>query len=56
MSRGLDDGWTLEVLRLTGDGTADVCSFLYGAAARAGKAAGYLRLVTYTLSSETGIS
>ena len=44
------------MLRLAGDGTADVCSFLYGAAARAGKAAGYLRLVTYTLSSETGIS
>ena len=56
VSRGLDDGWTLEVLRLAGDGTADVCSFLYGAAARADKAAGYLRLVTYTLSSETGIS
>lgn len=56
LSCGLDDGWTLEVLRLAGDGTADVCSFLYGAAARAGKAAGYLRLVTYTLASETGIS
>ena len=38
VSRGLDDGWTLEVLRLAGDWTADVYSFLYGAAARAGKA------------------
>ena len=56
LSRGLDDGWTLEVLRLAGDGTPDVCSFLYGAAARAGKAAGYPRLVTYTLASEAGIS
>ena len=24
VSRGLDDGWTLEVLRLAGDGTADL--------------------------------
>lgn len=56
VSRGLDDGWTLEVLRLAGDGTADVCSFLYGAAARAGKAAGYPRLVTYSLASESGTS
>ena len=56
VSRGLGDGWTLEVLRLAGDGTSDVCSFLYGAAARAGKAAGYVRLVTYTLASEPGTS
>jgi hypothetical protein len=54
LSRGLDDGWTLEVLQLAGDGTPDVCSFLYGAAARAGKTRGYPRLVTCTLASETG--
>lgn len=44
------------MLRLAGDGTPHLCSFLYGAAARAGAAAGYLRLVTYTLASEPGTS
>lgn len=56
VNRHLDDGWTLEVLRLAGDGTPHQCSFLYGAAARATAAAGYLRLVTYTLASEPGTS
>ncbi|MGE0148002.1 MAG: XF1762 family protein [Parvibaculaceae bacterium] len=56
VNRHLDDGWTLEVLRLAGDGTPHLCSFLYGAAARAATAAGYLRLVTYTLAAEPGTS
>ena len=56
VSRHLDDGWTLEVLRLAGDGTPHLCSFLYGAAARAAAAVGYLQLVTYTLASERGTS
>ena len=38
VSRYLDDGLTLEVNRLCSTGEKNVCSFLYGAAARAGKA------------------
>jgi hypothetical protein len=51
-----DDGLTLEVLRLATGGGANVCSMLYGACWRAGKAMGYQRLVTFTLASEPGIS
>ena len=46
----------LEVTRLCTDGTADACSFLYGAAARVGKAMGYQRIQTYILATETGTS
>lgn len=45
VSRYLDDGLTLEVNRLYTDGTRNACSFLYGAAARAAKAMGYLSLI-----------
>lgn len=54
VSRVLDDGWTLEVLRCVTDGTSNVCSLLYAAAWRAAKAMGYVRLITYTLASEQG--
>ena len=37
VSRGLDDGKTVEVLRLCTDGTKNVCSFLYSKAARIAK-------------------
>ena len=53
-SRERDDGETLEVTRLATDGTANACSFLYGAAARASFALGYKRLGTYILASENG--
>ncbi|MQV97035.1 hypothetical protein GHK46_06165 [Sinorhizobium medicae] len=56
VSRVRDNGWTLEVTRLATDGTKNVCSFLYGAAARAGFALGYRRIGTYILASEPGIS
>lgn len=56
VSRMLDDGATLEVTRLTTDGTRNACSFLYGAARRATFALGYKRLFTYTLASESGAS
>lgn len=46
----------LEVVRLATDGTFNACSILYAAAARAGKAMGYLRIQTYTLPSEGGAS
>lgn len=56
VSRYLDDGRTLEVTRLCTDGTRNVCSFLYGAAARTAAAMGYDRIITYTLDSENGAS
>lgn len=54
VARGRDDGWTLEVTRLASDGSKNVCSFLYGAAARAAFALGYRRIGTYILASEPG--
>lgn len=56
VSRVRDDGATLEVTRLCTDGTRNVCSFLYGAAARATFALGYQRIGTYILASEPGTS
>jgi hypothetical protein len=56
VARGRDDGLTLEVTRLATDGTENACSFLYGAAARAGFALGYKRIGTYILASEPGSS
>lgn len=56
VARHLDDSWTLEVTRCCTDGTKNVASMLYGAAARAAKALGYKRLITYTLKEEHGTS
>ena len=56
VSRYLDDGLTLEVNRLYTDGTRNACSFLYGAAARAAKAMGYRKIITYILDTEDGAS
>lgn len=56
VSRYLDDGKTLEVNRLCTDGTKNACSFLYAAAARAARAMGYQRIITYTLDTEGGAS
>jgi hypothetical protein len=47
--------WT-EVTRLCSDGTKNVCSFLYSAAARASAALGYNRIQTFILKTETGLS
>ena len=46
----------LEVTRLCTNGTPNACSALYSAAARVGKAAGYRRIQTYILQTETGTS
>lgn len=46
----------LEVSRVATDGTKNACSVLYGGAARAAKAMGYLRIQTYTLPEEGGAS
>jgi len=46
----------LEVQRLASDGIKNGCSILYAAAARAGQAMGYKRIITYTLPEEGGAS
>ncbi len=56
VSRYLDNGTTIEVNRLCTDGTKNACSFLYAAAARAAKAMGYTKIITYILESESGVS
>lgn len=47
---------TLEVNRLCTNGTKNACSFLYSAAARAGKALGYYEIITFILATEPGTS
>lgn len=56
VSRYLDDGKTLEVLRLCTTGEKDVCSFLYSRAARVAKELGYKKIITYILETEAGTS
>lgn len=56
VSRYLDDGLTLEVNRLCTTGAKNACSFLYGAAAKAAKALGYHKIITYILDTEPGTS
>lgn len=56
VSRVLDDGETLEVVRLCTDGTKNACSFLYSKAARIAKEMGYKRIITYILRDESGHS
>ena len=56
VSRMLDDGYPLEVNRLCTDGTHNACSMLYAASARAAKAMGYRKIITYILESEPGTS
>lgn len=56
VSRYLDDGFTLEVTRLCTLGDRNACSMLYAAAARAAKAMGYHKIITYTLDTENGAS
>lgn len=56
VARKFDDGQTLEVNRVATDGTRNANSMLYGAAARAGFALGYTRIITYTRTDESGSS
>ena len=56
LARRLQDGKTLEVLRLCSDGSRNVCSFLYSRAARIAKEMGYEKIITYILESEDGTS
>jgi hypothetical protein len=54
--RRLDDGKTLEVLRVCTDGTPNACSFLYARCAKIARLMGYSAVITYTLASESGAS
>jgi hypothetical protein len=57
VARGLDDGFTLEVNRTcVRDFHRNANSRLYAACSRAARALGYRRLVTYTLTDESGTS
>lgn len=56
VSRILDDGKTLEVVRCCTDGTHNACSFLYSRIARIAKEMGYSKIITYILDSEDGTS
>lgn len=56
VSRMLDDGLTIEILRVCTDGSPNAPSMLYGACCRAAAGMGYRVAVTYTLSSEPGTS
>lgn len=46
----------LEVTRLCTDGTKNACSKLYSAAARVAKEMGFIKIQTFILESESGIS
>lgn len=56
VSRNLDNGKTLEVVRCCTNGTNNVCSFLYSRMARIAKEMGYSKIITYILESEDGAS
>lgn len=56
VARALDDGLTIEILRVCTDGIRNGCTRLYGAACRAATALGYRLAITYTLESEGGAS
>lgn len=56
VSRYLDDGETLEVNRLCTTGEKNACSILYAASARAARAMGYKKIITYILDTENGVS
>ena len=56
VSRLLDNGMTLEVVRCCTNGRPNVASFLYSRAARVAKEMGYKKIITYILESEHGSS
>ena len=56
VARHYDDGTTIEVTRVSSDGTRNATSMLYGALTRAAFALGYQRVITYTQADESGAS
>ena len=55
-NRNNDNGQTVELLRLATDGTPNAPSALLGACARVARAMGASRIITYTLTAESGSS
>ena len=56
VARKLDEGKTLEVLRVCTDGTPNANSFLYGRVKRIAALMGYSKVITYTLQEQSGAS
>ena len=56
VARQLDDGKTIEVLRVCTNGTPNCCSFFYARLAKIARLFGYTRVITYTLEEESGAS
>jgi hypothetical protein len=56
VARNLQDGLTLEVNRTATDSSKNAGSMLYGASARAARALGWGRVITYTQDGESGAS
>lgn len=56
VARHYDDGQTVEVHRVSSDGTRNATSMLYAAPTRAAFALGYTRVITYTQADESGAS
>lgn len=56
VARHYDDGQTVEVTRVSSDGTRNATSMLYAALTRAAFALGYRRVITYTQADESGAS
>lgn len=56
VARLLDNGKTLEVLRVCTDGTRNANSFLYDKVRKIAALMGYEKVITYTLPSESGAS
>lgn len=55
-NRVFDNGRTVEVTRVSSDGTRNATSMLYAALTRAAFALGYRRVITYTQADESGAS
>lgn len=56
VSRILDDGVTIEIVRCCTDGTYNACSFMYSRITRIAKEMWYKKVVTYILEEEFGSS
>lgn len=56
VARKCDPYFTAEVTRLCTNGSKNACSFLYAACARICKEMGFLKIQTYILDTESGIT
>ena len=56
VARMADDGLTLEILRVCTDGTRNANSMLYSRVKKIAQVMGYKKVLTYTLTEESGSS